>query len=122
MTTTRIVLATFAAFLLANVFAGTIHGFILANDYAPYYGTLSRSADGPAWRFIFLPVAHLAVIGGLMWIYTHLRLAGSATAQGLKLGVLAWVMGQVPVWLLWYAQQPWPGSLLVQQLGLHLAS
>jgi hypothetical protein len=31
-------------------------------------------------------------------------------------------MSQVPVWLLWYAQQPWPGSLVVKQLGLELVS
>jgi hypothetical protein len=31
-------------------------------------------------------------------------------------------MGQVPVWLLWYAEQPWPGSLVVKQLGLELVS
>ena len=31
-------------------------------------------------------------------------------------------MGQVRVWLLWYAEQPWPGSLLVKQLGLELLS
>jgi hypothetical protein len=122
MTRTRIVLATVAAFVVANVFAGTIHGFVLAGDYAPYEGTLLRSTDGPAWQFIFLPVAHLSVVCGLMWIYTHARLPGSTGAQGLTLGLLAWIMGQVPVWLLWYAEQPWPGSLLVKQLGLELLS
>jgi hypothetical protein len=31
-------------------------------------------------------------------------------------------MGQVPLWLLWYAEQPWPGSLVVKQLGWELVS
>ena len=31
-------------------------------------------------------------------------------------------MGQLPVWLLWYAEQPWPGGLVLKQLGLELAS
>ncbi|MGH2437312.1 MAG: hypothetical protein ACRDFA_09985 [bacterium] len=31
-------------------------------------------------------------------------------------------MGQVPLWLIWYAQQPWPGSLVIKQLGLELLS
>jgi hypothetical protein len=31
-------------------------------------------------------------------------------------------MGQVPLWLLWYAEQPWPGSLVVKQLVLELLS
>jgi hypothetical protein len=28
----------------------------------------------------------------------------------------------VPVWLLWYAEQPWPGDLVLKQLGLELLS
>jgi hypothetical protein len=43
-------------------------------------------------------------------------------ARGLALGLIAWTLGQVPVWLLWYAQQPWPGSLVVKQLALELVS
>jgi len=31
-------------------------------------------------------------------------------------------MGQLPVWLLWYAEQPWPGDLVLKQLGLELLS
>ena len=57
-----------------------------------------------------------------MWVYTHSRLRGSAAMQGLMLGVVAWMMGQVPLWLIWYAEQPWPGSLVVKQLGLELVS
>jgi hypothetical protein len=36
----------------------------------------------------------------------------------VTLGLVSWLMSQVPLWLIWYAQQPWPGSLLVKQLGL----
>jgi hypothetical protein len=43
-------------------------------------------------------------------------------ARGLALGLIAWTPGQVPVWLRWYAQQPWPGSLVVKQLALELVS
>jgi hypothetical protein len=121
MTTTRLVLSTVAAFLVSQVLAGLIHGFVLAADYGPYYGTLLRS-QGNSWELLLLPVAHLAFICGLMWVYTHVQLQGSALRQGLTLGLLAWVMGQVPLWLIWYAEQPWPGSLVVKQLGLELAS
>ena len=121
MSRTRIVLTTFAAFLVSQVMAVLIHGFVLAADYEPFDGTLLRSG-ADAWQFIFLPVAHLAFICGLMWVYTHAQLRGSRMRQGLTLGVLGWMMGQVPVWLLWYAEQPWPGSLVVKQLGLELVS
>ena len=54
--------------------------------------------------------------------YTHAQLTESRARQGLTLGVVGWIMGQVPVWLMWYAEQPWPGSLVVKQLGLELVS
>jgi hypothetical protein len=121
MTTKRIVLSGFAAFMVSEVLAVLVHGFILAADYEPYDGTLLR-AGADAWQFIFLPVAHLSFICGLIWVYTRISLKGSAARQAVSLGFLAWLMGQVPLWLIWYAEQPWPGSLVVKQLGLELVS
>lgn len=121
MTRTRIGLATFAAFFVSQVMAVLIHGVVLAADYEPFDGTLLRSG-ADAWQFIFLPVAHLAFICGLVWVYAHVQLKGARTRQGFTIGILGWMMGQVPVWLLWYAEQPWPGPLVMKQLGLELVS
>jgi hypothetical protein len=123
MTYARAAATVFAAFLLSNVFAVAIHGFILAADYEPYRGTLLRSFDsGPGWPSLLLPVAHLCFICALVWIYGRLSLEGSLTARGLKLGLIGWLVGQAPLWMIWYAEQPWPGSLVVKQLGLELLS
>ena len=112
-----------AAFLVAQVLAIAVHGFILAADYAPFYGSLLRPMDGEAsWQMLLLPISHLSFIAALVWVYARLRLEGSQMLQGLKLGVVGWAMGQVPLWLLWYAEQPWPGSLVVKQLVLELLS
>jgi hypothetical protein len=123
MTYKRIAATTLAAFVVSQILAGIVHGFVLATDYAPYYGTLLRSSEGdPPWQMLFLPVAHLSFISALVWIYAHARLEGSPTLQGLKLGVVGWAIGQVPLWLIWYAEQPWPGGLVVKQLGLEFLS
>jgi len=122
MTKTRILLTGFAALVVSEVLASVIHGYVLAADYAPYYGTLLRGGDSPAWQFAFLPLAHAAWVGALVWIYLHVAFAGSRVVQGLKLGLLGWVVGQVPLWLLWFAEQPWPNTLVVKQLVLELAS
>ena len=63
---------------------------------------------------------HACAAGGIEKFYGRLGLEGSTLVRGLKLGVVAWTIGQLPVWLLWYAQQPWPGALVVKQLGLEL--
>jgi len=121
MTRTRTMATTLAAFLVAQVAAVVIHGLILGADYQPFEGTLLRAVGGdapPPWQMLFLPVVHLALIVPLVWLYGRLGLEGSTASRGLKLGVLAWTIGQLPVWLLWYAQQPWPGELVLKQLGL----
>ena len=121
MTTARAVAATFAAFVLSQITAVAIHGFILARDYAPFYGTLLRDFQGgPGWRALLLPVAHLCVISTLVWIYRRLPLEGSQALRGVKLGLIAWLVGQAPLWLTWYAEQPWPDSLVAKQLALEL--
>jgi hypothetical protein len=123
MSNVRTAATVFAAFLLSNVFAIAIHGVILAADYEPYRGTLLRRFEsGPGWQSLLLPVAHLCFISALVWIYGRLSLDGSLTTRGLKLGLLAWLVGQAPLYLIWYAEQPWPDTLIVKQLGLELIS
>ena len=95
-------------------------GFILGADYAPFYGTLLR--PGPDWRMLMLPVAHLSFVVSFVWIYARIGPSGPWFREGLKFGVLGWLVGQVPLWLLWYAEQPWPEALVVKQLGLELVS
>jgi len=117
----KVVLAGVVVFVLANVGAAVLHGFVLAADYAPYEGTLLRRGAEPAWQFIFLPVVHLSFTIGLIWLF---RIAGwdddRWTTRALKLGAIAWLIGPAPMWLLWFAEQPWPGSILVKQLPYEL--
>ncbi|HEV8396450.1 MAG TPA: hypothetical protein VGQ37_19350 [Vicinamibacterales bacterium] len=124
MTRARATATTIAAFLVAQIAAVLVHGFILSADYEPYEGTLLRAAGTgtPPWQMLFLPVVHLSVIVSLVWVYGRIRLAGSMLSRGLQLGVLGWTMGQLPVWLQWYAEQPWPGNLVLKQIGLELAA
>ena len=120
MTWKRALVTTVVAFLVSQVLAVVIHGVLLARDYEPFEGTLLRSGSEPPWQMLFLPVVHLAFVSGLVWVYAHLRLEGSIVVTGLMLGVVGWSIGQAPLFLLWYAQQPWPGALVVKQLGLEL--
>jgi len=116
----RVLAAVGAAFVVSNLLAVVVHGFVLAADYARYEGTLLRSEV--AWQMLFLPVAHLSFICALVWVATRIRLDGTPVARGVTLGLLGWGMGQVPLWLIWYAEQPWPGGLATKQLGLELVS
>ena len=123
MTIKRSIGVGIAAFVLSQVLAIVVHGVILAPDYKPFYGTLLRALPTQFdWRMLLLPVTHLCFIGGLVWIYPRLAIEGSRLIRGLKLGLLGYVIGQLPLWLLWYAEQPWPDALVIKQLSLELVS
>jgi hypothetical protein len=123
MTNRRFAASVLAALVVAEMLAAIVHGFVLDADYEPYRGTLLRGgAGGPAWQMVFLPVAHLFFVCSLVWIYARLSLRGGVVRRGLVIGVLGWAIGQAPLWLLWYAEQPWPDSLVGKQLALELAS
>ena len=64
----------------------------------------------------------LATITALVMINNRITLTGDPIVRGLKLGGLGWLIGAAPQWLLWYAQQPWPGTLVVKQLALEFVA
>src|SRR5262245_56769131 len=71
---------------------------------------------------MLLPLSHLAFVSALVWVVSRVDFDGSTSARGVKIGVLGWLIGQAPLWLLWYAEQPWPDTLVLKQLGYELAS
>jgi hypothetical protein len=117
----RFVVTCFLVFVLSQVFEVAIHGFVLDADYAPYRGTLLRNGDDPG-PFLFLLVAHLSFVVAFVYLFTRTVEPGARLAQGLRFGFVAWLMTQVPLWTIWYAEQPWPGLLLAKQLALELVS
>jgi hypothetical protein len=123
MNTKRFIVTVVVVFVIAQVFAIVIHGFILGSDYRPFYGSLLRPMDaagGPQWMVALLPLAHLAMAIAFVALYSRWIRPGPEIPQGLRFGVLAWLFGPVPMYLLWFAEQPWPLSLTIKQLVLEL--
>jgi len=123
MTRKRFVAATAVAFIVSQILTIAIHGFVLAADYAPFYGTLLRPmATEGSWRLLLLPFSHLCFVTVLVWLYGRTRLEGGRFSRGLKLGLIGFVISQLPHLVLWYAEQPWPGLLVAKQLALEFLS
>jgi hypothetical protein len=121
MTTRRFIATCAVAFIVSQILEILIHGFILRADYAPFYGTMLRPMDkGADWHGLLLPLAHLSFVIAFVWIYARVAPAGPWLRAGLTYGLFGWCIGQVPLWLLWYAEQPWPDTLVVKQLSLEL--
>jgi hypothetical protein len=121
MTGKRFAATCAVAFVVSQILEIAVHGFVLAGDYAPFYGTLLRRMQGGgAWQGLLLPVAHLSYVIALVWVYDQIMEDGPRARQGLRIGFVGFAIGQVPLWLLWYAEQPWPGGLVIKQLVLEL--
>lgn len=123
MTAKRTALAIVAAFVVSQILAIVVHGFVLASDYKPFYGTLLRPMSTEASAvMLLLPLSHLSMVAGLVWVYGRMQLAGSTLTQGMKLGLVAYFIGSAPLWMLWFAEAPWPASIVGKQLSLELVS
>ncbi len=123
MSRKRLILTYVVTFVVAQVLAILEHGFILARDYAPLYGAMLRPMQGaPQPPAIFLPVAHLLFALGLVVIYAKGVEHRPWLGQGLRFGLYVWLVGPAPMYLIWYAEQPWPFGLVAKQLVLVLIS
>jgi hypothetical protein len=123
ITTRRFVAMCAVGFLASNVLAVIFLGFVLNADFEPFRGTLLRSGEALSWQIaLSYPIKHLAFVSAFVWMYSRMATPGGGIRQGLKFGVMAWLMTQVPQWLTWYAEQPWPGELITKALALELAS
>lgn len=64
----------------------------------------------------------MAFVTGLVWMYTHVARPGGGMRQRVTIGLMAWWMASVPLWLNWYAELPLPGDLIAKTLALDLVS
>lgn len=123
MTMKRRVGVMLAVFLVAQVFAILIHGFILKADYGPMYGVLLKPMDrAPDWTLALLPGSHLAFAIGFVLLYERFARAPGGAIDGAKFGVLVWLIGPVAMYFIWTAEQPWPAGLVWKQIGLELVA
>ena len=97
-----------------------IHGLILRTDYAALVPAgLVRGPDDASGYLPWLVVAHAAIGFGLTALYRHFHAAPTSDArQGLRFGLLMALAATFPGYLVYYAVQPWPGSLVAKQIVL----
>jgi|SRR5690554_1338723 hypothetical protein len=102
--------------IAAIVIGGIIHAGLLNADYAqlPH---LMRSAEEQMRYFHFNLIAHLFLGFGITWIYRHGRdPARPALGQGVRFGLAISCVSSIPFFLIYYAVQPFPGTLVAKQV------
>jgi hypothetical protein len=119
MSTPRTILAIVVIFVLSCAFGTVIHGMLLQNDYASV-ASLYRTAQDT--RFLLIFVGYLAFAIGSVWMYAHGVEDKPWVAQGVRFGIAVWLVLAVPSFLIAYAVQPLPESLLWKQLAFEFVN
>lgn len=103
-----------AALLLGFV----VHGWLLAPDYAAL-GTMYRGDSESQTYAPWMVLAHALIGFAMTWIYMQGFSSGKgALAQGLRFGLAMSLFSTIPGYLIYYAVQPLPASLVLKQVAL----
>lgn len=114
----KFILTVIAVFIVANVLGMVIHAVLLEPEYAKV-PNLYRGKDSVLLFWINL--GYLALAVGATWIYSKGVEANRPwMGQGLRFGLALWLVLAVPSFVIAYAVQPVPSSLMLKQVGYEL--
>jgi len=93
-----------------------VHGVLLHGDYSLLPNLLRPEAEAQGY-FAWMLLADALMGFGFTWIYRKGREAGKpALGQGLRFGMAIAALMTIPMYLIYYAVQPWPGAVVVKQI------
>lgn len=114
----RFILTVVVVFILANVAGFLIHAYLLRPDYMSI-ARLYRPEGGE--KLLWMNIAYFAFAVGATWIYAKgLEASRPWLGQGLRFGIAIWLVLAVPSFMIAYAVQPVPMSLMLKQVGYEL--
>lgn len=110
------VISAIAMSVLSMLLGMVVHGMILHGDYGKLPTLFRPEADAQNY-LPFMLFAHVLMGTGITWIYRQGNTAGKAwTSQGVRFGI-GWAIAVcIPTYLIYYAVQPMPSSLVSKQI------
>lgn len=103
---------TFVAWMFGSF---VVHGLLLGADYAKLSNLFRGEVDSQAYFPVML-LAHVLLAGALVRIYARGVEARPWLGQGLRFGITVALLTVVPTYMIYYAVQPLPGSLVIKQI------
>lgn len=92
-----------------------VHGLMLGEAYASLGDMMRAEADQQAY-FPYMLAAHVIMAGAFVWIYQRGAENKPWIAQGVRYGIAVALLAPVPVYLIYYAVQPFPFGLVTKQI------
>ena len=114
----RFVKTWVAMFVAWMIVSFIVHGVLLQADYAKMPQMFRSEADAQQY-FGWMLLAHVVLSGAFVWVYERGIVADRPwLGQGVRFGIAMALLTIVPTYLVYYAVQPLPGTLVVQQIAL----
>jgi len=117
MNKTRLILTMIVIFVLANLLGFFVHAIWLLPDYKLVVSqnpTLFRP-EGQE-KLFWIVLAYIAFAIGSVWAYAHGVEDKPLLIQGVRFGIVMWLVLTVPSFFIAYATQPIPALLMSKQV------
>ena len=103
-------------FVLSFMDGFVVHGVLMHDDYSRLPNLLRPEAEAQGY-FCWMLLADALIGFGMTWVYRKGREPDKPfLAQGLRFGMAMAVLITIPMYLIYYAVQPWPGAVVVKQI------
>lgn len=110
-----------ACTLVAFVLSMVIHGLFMFEDYSKLPNLLRPQSEAQT-LFHFMALAHVSMGFAFAWIYRQGMTPGvSWVLQGIRFGLAIAFLMTIPIYLIYYTIQPWPGMVVVKQIVFDVA-
>ena len=113
MNVKKLVLTIIVVFVVANITGFLIHAMLLAPDYMAVKEHYRPEGQE---KMIWICMAYLAFAIGSVIVYAKGVEAKPWLGQGIRFGILMWLVLAVPSFFIAYAVQPVPTMLMVKQV------
>jgi hypothetical protein len=112
----KFLISVVVLFVVSMAIGFVVHGFFLESEYAKL-PNLFRPQDDAQHYFGHMLLAHIVMSVGITWIYRQGREAKPFFMQGVRFGAALAMVVTIPLYLIYYAVQPMPESLVAKQLA-----
>ena len=113
MNVKKLVLTIIVVFVVANLTGFLIHATLLAPDYMPVKEHYRPEGQE---KMLWICLAYLAFAIGSVIVYAKGVEAKPWLGQGIRFGILMWLVLTIPSFFIAYAVQPVPTMLMVKQV------
>jgi hypothetical protein len=116
----RSVISVVVIFIFSMFLDFLIHGKLLFPDYS-LLPSLYRTPEASEHYFPFMLFAHVLFAIGFVWIYGKGKEDKPFLAQGIRFGIAVALLATIPTYLIYFAVQPLPATLVYKQIIFSVA-